>query len=161
MGALNDLLALFPDGTEQIPHGAVAKALLSNPRRACLRGTRDWLDKQMGELVRLKWVEPATGPRGGKGWRITVDGATVRANDIKRTARLDAAAKKRVAKRREEERQRAEDAWEALTRLPGLRIDGDVVVVEMRSADPTELTELARNVKQAADLILRRRALAR
>ena len=34
MGTLTDLLALFPEGVDQVPHGAVAKALLSVPSRS-------------------------------------------------------------------------------------------------------------------------------
>jgi hypothetical protein len=157
MSGLEDLLALFPDGTEQIPARAVGTALLSNPRRAYFRDTREWLDAQMAALVRLGWVEPTTGPRGGTAWRITSDGQTVRANARKAAARREAAQARREAKRQEDEARRVEAAWTALaTGTPGLRIEGEMVVVEARSADPAELERLARDLIRAADLMQRR-----
>ncbi len=154
MGTLTDLLALFPEGVDQVPHGAVAKALLSVPSRAYFHDTRAWLDAQVAAMVRLKWVEPASGPRGGKAWRLTADGQTARADALRVAVRREAARRRKEAGRRAAEARGIEMAWtELATGTSGLRIEGETVVVELRSGEPWELERLARSLDRAADLL--------
>ncbi|PWC63995.1 hypothetical protein TSH7_09970 [Azospirillum sp. TSH7] len=156
MSQLHEMLALFHDGAEQVPHSAVPSRLLVDARRAYLRSSREWIDQTLGELVRLGWIEPATGPRGGKAWRITPAGRTVVQDEAVAAKRRSAATKRRAARRREAERRSIAAGWANLADMPGLRIDGERVTVEVSTSEAWELTALARNLMMAAELIQQR-----
>ena len=62
-----------------------------------------------------------------------------------------------LAGRRAAEARGIEMAWtELATGTSGLRIEGETVVVELRSGEPWELERLARSLDRAADLLRKR-----